>query len=68
VIVILPTQVQFPQVTCGALKEYIAIMASSLVVDRPCALKILGFTLGTILKIEGKYLGVFPGQCKLEKK
>jgi hypothetical protein len=31
--------------------EYIVVMASSLVVDRPCALKILGFTLGTILEM-----------------
>jgi hypothetical protein len=28
-------------------------MASSLVVDWPCALKILGFTLGTILEMRG---------------
>jgi hypothetical protein len=43
-------------------------MALSLVVDLPSALKILGFTLGIILKIEGKDLGVFPWQCNLGKK
>jgi hypothetical protein len=40
-IVILSTQVQFPQVTCLVLNEYIIVMASSSIVDRPCALKIL---------------------------
>jgi hypothetical protein len=51
--VILPTQVQFPQVTCSALNEYIIVMTLSLIVDWPCAMKILGFNLSTILEMRG---------------
>jgi hypothetical protein len=36
-------------------------MASSPIVDRPCALKILGFTLGTILEMRGSTWGFSPG-------
>jgi hypothetical protein len=34
-----------------------ASRASSHVVDQPCALKILGFTLGTILEMRGSTWG-----------
>jgi hypothetical protein len=36
-------------------------MASSPVVDQPCALKILGFTLGTILEMRGSTRGFSLG-------
>jgi hypothetical protein len=36
-------------------------MASSLVVDQPCALKILGFTLGTIFEMRGSTRGFSLG-------
>jgi hypothetical protein len=64
-IIILPTWVQFPQVTC---LESIVVIASSLVVDRPCALKIVGFTLGTILEMRRSTQGFFSGLHKMEKK
>jgi hypothetical protein len=67
-IVILPTQVQFPQVTYRALSEYIIVMASSPVDDNPCYLKILGFTIGTILKMTGSTLGLSPRNVIWKKK
>jgi len=42
-------------------------MDLSPVVDWPCAMNILGFTLGTVLEMRGSTLGVFPEQCNLEK-
>jgi hypothetical protein len=40
----------------------------SLVFDWPCALKILGFTLGTILKMKGSTWGFSLGSVTWEKK
>jgi hypothetical protein len=60
-IIILPTQVQFLQVICCALNEYIIVMASSHVVDWPCVVKIIGFTLDTILEMRGNTWGFSPG-------
>jgi len=37
------------------------------VVDRPCALKILGFTLGTILEMRGSTQGFSPGDVTWKK-
>jgi hypothetical protein len=60
-IVILPTWVQFLQVTCLAHNEYIVVMASSPIFDRHWVLKILGFTLGTILEMRGSTQGFSTG-------
>jgi hypothetical protein len=43
-------------------------MASSPVVDQPCALKILGFTLGTILETRGSTLGFSSGLVTWKKR
>jgi hypothetical protein len=43
-------------------------MASSLVVDWPCALKILKFTLGTIIKMRGSTQGFSPSFVTWKKK
>jgi hypothetical protein len=42
-------------------------MSSSPIVGRPCASKILGFTLGTVLEMRGSTQGVSPSSVTWKK-